>query len=159
MMHDDLPKMSKDPVYLLENSSGSSNMLIVVYTSITKRKEMKGIIRNSLRDWMKNNHFDSLRDQLVDVAIVYHTDNLRTRRQDVDNVAKVVLDSIKRDSKNTELPFLINDDSQVVCLLIQKIKKTEMDGYETGQVAISFRIHDPSKQMILVNQNEIGIRS
>lgn len=152
-----LPKMSKDPVFLLENSTGSSNMLVYVLTS-TKRKEMKGKIRNSLWHWMKNNYFDSLRDQLVDLAIVYHTDKLRTKRQDVDNVAKVVLDSIKRDSKNTELPFLINDDSQVVRLLVQKLEKTKMDGYETDQVAISFRIHDPTKQMILVSLNEIGLR-
>ena len=150
--------MSKDPVFLLEDSFGSSSMLVYILTS-TKRKEMKEKIRNSLWHWMKNNHFDSLRDQLVDVAIVYHTDKLRTKRQDVDNVAKVVLDSIKRDSKNTELPFLINDDSQVVRLQVQKLEKTKMDGYETDQVSISFRIHDPSKQMILVNLNEIGIRS
>ena len=153
-----LHKMRRDPVFLLEGSAGSSGVLTYVLTS-TKRKEMKEKIRSSLWNWMKNNYFDSIRDQLVDVAIVYHTDTLRAKRQDVDNVAKVVLDAIKRDSKNNELPFLINDDSQVVRLLVQKLGKTKMDGYETDQVSISFRVHDPARQMILVNLNEIGIRS
>lgn len=148
------PKISTNPFFLLENWKGSTHHLIVVKSS--KKKEVEKEIRTSLKSWMNNPEFENIKEKPIDLFIASFVNEQRNKRQDVDNIAKVVLDSIKK-SKNLNEPYLINDDSQVIRLLIQKIRKIDFKGYETESLIISFREHDPNKQMILMgleNKND-----
>ena len=68
--------------------------------------------------------------------------------QDVDNIAKVVLDALKG--------CLFKDDSQIVRLLLVKQEAELLAGYDTNSLVISFRVHDPEKDMILINEKNNG---
>ncbi len=104
---------------------------------------------------MENKGFNDIRDELLDIAIVFYLNTSRMKRQDVDNLAKVVLDGLQRDKSEPELPYLFADDSQVVRLLLYKIRKTDDEHYDTDQLYISVRKHNPKKQMVLHISKEL----
>lgn len=147
------PKISINKSFVLEKPKGSFYDLIVIKT--TKKKEMIKEIKINLESWMKNPHFDEIRKKKLDLAIVIYVDKFRMKKQDVDNIAKTVLDALRKSKKNEHKPYLFEDDSQIVRLLVYKLETKKLKGYETNSLVISFREHNPQKQMILVEQNVI----
>ena len=121
---------------------------LIEIKSTRKEEIIKEIVENS-REWLNNKKFEKLRKEKLDLAIVVYVNKLRMKRQDVDNIAKVVLDALKKDKNKPDKPYLYEDDSQIVRLLIYKLERTESDKFDTSAICISFRKHDPNKQMIL----------
>ena len=97
---------------------------------------------------MSNPHFESVRTSPLDLAIIASVSPTRMKNQDIDNIAKIIIDSLKKTEGDPR--FLFYDDCQVVRLLIWKIRKQEYPGYNTDSLTISFRVHDEGKQMTLV---------
>jgi len=83
----------------------------------------------------------------IDLAIIIYRKPSFIKNQDLDNIAKVILDVLKNN--------LFYDDRQVERLLLMKQGATQIEGHNTDSLVISFRIHDPSKQMILVDRDVI----
>jgi hypothetical protein len=105
-------------------------------------------IRNYYSDWPKNFPEFHNPDQKIDMAIVSHRQDTYIKMQDLDNIAKVVLDALKG--------HLFHDDAQIVRHLLVKedAKPVEIyygneDQIKTDQISISFRKYEPEKQMIL----------
>lgn len=143
-----LPKSNANKFLILDGNKGASSDLIIIKT--TKKKEtIKEIVENT-SSWMNNPNFENLKNKPLDVAIVIYVTKSRMKRQDIDNVAKIVLDALKKSKKNIEKPYLFEDDVQIIRLLIYKQERHELNGYETNSIVISYREHDPNKQMILV---------
>lgn len=133
-----------------------SDLITLKTGRINKKETLKGIKKN-LEDWIKNPHFNEIRKEKLDLAIVAIVNRQRMEKQDVDNISKIVLDALK---KNDRLDFkkdvfLFYDDSQIVRLLVQKVQREEEENYTTDGLIISFRKHDPQKQMILVERTDI----
>lgn len=93
---------------------------------------------------------DKLRREQLDVAIIVQIQNQSFLRQDVDNIAKVVLDALKKSKKEDNFSHLFEDDRQIVRLLIYKMRRIENPDYNTCQISISVRKHDPTKEMKLI---------
>lgn len=143
--------MGKNTPLWLEDSEGIFHDLITISSGKISRRKTIDNIKTNLEAWMKNQHFDHYRNALLDVAIVLFIGTQRMKRQDVDNVAKIVLDALKKDDKTKyrREAYLFDDDSQVVRLLVYKIPRCEDEVYNTDSMTISFRVHDPQKQMLL----------
>ncbi|MDP1728797.1 MAG: RusA family crossover junction endodeoxyribonuclease [archaeon] len=138
----------KDNYYFLEEKEGeriAHSYLIAVKTSEmaeTIRKIREGIITPQNKEFMVG--------KLLDVAIVVHVNKQRYDSQDVDNVAKVVLDALKKNKNFPDESYLFGDDSHVIRLLVQKVKRTEDNESETDQLSISIREHNSEKDMKIV---------
>ncbi|WP_332247735.1 RusA family crossover junction endodeoxyribonuclease [Archaeoglobus veneficus] len=128
---------------------------MVIKTSNKTKKEIIKEIKTNLKSWMENPLFEEIRKAQLDVAIVAFVPKSRVKNQDVDNISKIVLDTLKKDKQDPSSPYLFVDDSQVVRLLVYKKPCEAIEGYETSTLIISFRKHDPSKQMILVEKTVI----
>ncbi|MCD6575605.1 MAG: RusA family crossover junction endodeoxyribonuclease [Nanoarchaeota archaeon] len=147
----EISSISVNETLVLKDDEGMFHDLIVIKS--TKKKEINNTIKEHLNEWMDNPHFKD-KSKKFDVAIVIYVDNFRMKKQDVDNISKVVLDALKK-SKNPKEPHLFEDDSQVVRLLIYKLPSKRTRDYNTNSLVISFREHNPSKQMILVKKKVI----
>ena len=136
-------RIATNDYLVLEDAEGSVGDLITIKTNIRTKKEIK----TNNQNWMKK--FPSLKDKntKIDMAIVIYRKPSLIKRQDLDNIAKVILDALKGE--------LFYDDSQVVRLLLYKMDASLIKGYNTDSLVISFRIHEPNKQMILINKKEI----
>jgi Holliday junction resolvase RusA-like endonuclease len=131
--------------YLALEDSLVFGTLMKISTSKNKKKTREEVKRAITDDKYVQGFekYDNLRDKLLDIAIVIYISKTNYKKQDVDNIAKVVLDSLKRE--------LFNDDSQVIRLLVYKKEIARQEDAETFQIAISVRKHDISKDMILEN--------
>lgn len=149
-------KILKGPISELEDSKGLFSDLIATKTGVDKKKTIESIKKN-LASWMKKEDFNRFRSERLDLAIVARVNKQRMKQQDVDNIAKVVLDALRRNKKVgfKRDVFLFYDDSQVVRLLVYKIPREEDEMYDTDGLDISFRIYDHQKQMILRSVNQI----
>lgn len=136
------------PFYELEGSLGTFDDLITIRTKGIYRKETIEEIRRNIESWMKNPDFESVRSLPLDLAIVARVNPSRTKKQDIDNIAKVVMDALKKSEEDPR--FLFYDDCQVIRLLVWKLQETQYAGYNTDTLTISFRMHDNKKQMILI---------
>lgn len=139
-----LSKTSQDKFLVLEDSKGTFD-LITIKTSVKTKKEMKEEIRINLRTWLKrisekSPHFHDIETKL-DLAIVVYRKKGYLGRQDLDNIAKIVLDALEG--------LLFKNDSQVVRLLLFKKDAKLIEGFKTDAIAISFREHNPNKEMTL----------
>ena len=143
-----ISRTSSGPFPVLENNLGSFVDLVTISTKNKNRKEVISTIRMNLESWMKNHHFEGTREAELDLAIIASVSPGRMKNQDIDNISKVVLDALKESGDDDR--FLFYDDCQVIRLLVWKIKQEELADYNTDTLTISFRIHDPKKQMILV---------
>jgi len=153
-------RAAKGPCLCLEDSDAFASYLIEVKTSKDKKKTIEQI-KGNLASWLNNRKFNIFRDEILDLAIVASINRQRMNTQDVDNIAKIVLDALKR-NKNIDLHrdiFLFNDDSQIIRLLIYKISREEDEIYDTDRVDISFRVHDPKKPMIIKDIRDEGNES
>lgn len=141
------------PFLRLEDSYGFSGDLGEVKTGIKYRKGMIDTIKNNLSIWMANSDFEQIRGQQLDLAIVIKLSPYRLKRQDVDNIAKVICDALKQ--RKGDERFLFDDDSQIIRMLAWKIERKEDPQWYTDSYDISFRIHDGSKQMNLIEPKVI----
>ncbi len=131
---DNLPKIFKDKFLILEGANGVSGSLITIKTGIKTKKLAKESIKSNLKEWF--NKFPELKEKSVkiDMAVVIYREPSFIRRQDLDNIAKVVLDALKEG--------LYYDDSQIVRLLLYKNEAILEEGYLTDSLVISFRKHN-----------------
>ena len=141
------------PFLVLENNLGTFDDLVTVKTKGEYRKDVIANIKCNLESWMANPHFEDVRTSNLDLAIIARVSPSRMKNQDADNLAKIVMDALKKSKGDTR--FLFYDDCQVVRLLVWKMQQEEQSGYNTDTLTISFRIHDESKQMILVEPRVI----
>jgi len=90
---------------------------------------------------------------LIDLAVFLEVDINNFKKQDLDNIQKVVLDALQKDKADPSWNYLYENDSQVCRILVWKAEKKEIkilnEKYNTASMMISFRIHDPLKQMIM----------
>ena len=137
-------KANTNECLTLEGSEGSFGDLITVKTKNKTKQKMIDEIRSNLGSWMEK--FPHLHDtnERIDMAIVVYRRVGYLKRQDLDNIAKVVLDALKG--------RLFGDDSQIVRLLLVKKEAELLAEYDTDSLVISFRIHDPERDMILINE-------
>ena len=137
-------KINTNECLTLEGSEGTFLDLVTVKTKSETKKKMIDEIRSSQGSWMEK--FPHLHDinKKIDMAIVVYRRVGYLELQDVDNIAKVVLDALKG--------CLFGDDSQIVRLLLVKKEAEPSAGYDTNSLVISFRVHDPEKDMILINK-------
>ncbi len=139
---------------ILEGSKGSSNSLFIVKTSSKIKPETIKKIKLDLENWLENKNFDEFRNKKIDLSLVIYTSELNMKIQDVDNIAKIILDAICF-SKHHGKPFLFENDNQILRLLVYKIKQEEMKESNTDEFVISFREHNAELQMNLIERGEI----
>ena len=137
-------KSNTNECLTLEGSEGSFGDLITVKTKNKTKQKMIDEIRSNLGSWMEKFPHLHDTDKKIDLAIVVYRRVGYLKRQDLDNIAKVVLDALKG--------CLFKDDSQIVRLLLVKKEAEPSAGYDTNSLVISFRVHDPEKDMILINK-------
>jgi len=135
--------------YLMLEGSILHGDLIEVKTGFKYRNETMDLIRKNMTCSSGNPMIPFQENELLDMAIVVHVNSQRFKTQDLDNVAKVVLDAIKfKDGKEL---YFIGDDNQIVRLLLIKERKNDLPDSETSQLSISIRKHDPTKEMKLIS--------
>jgi len=141
-------KTGSPPFLQLEGSIGVSGDLGDLKTGSKYRKETINTIKTNLSTWMRNDSFEPFRESQIDLAIVIKLSPGRLKRQDTDNIVKVICDALKK--RKGDNRFLLNDDSQIVRLLVWKILRVEDPFYDTDSYDISFRPHDGNRPMILI---------
>ena len=149
-----MSKISAGKQLILNGSKGSSNSLFTVKTSSKTKFETIKDIKINLKNWMENKNFNEFRNKKIDLSIVIYTSKLNMKKQDVDNIAKIILDAIC-ENKFHEPPFLFNNDNQIVRLLVYKIKQEEIKESNTAEFVISFREHKAELQMNLIERGVI----
>ncbi|MFC2009815.1 RusA family crossover junction endodeoxyribonuclease [Chloroflexota bacterium] len=140
-------KTGTPPSLALQDSLGSYGALGEIKTGSEYRKETIENIKRDLRNWMANDTFEPIRGKQIDMAIVIKCSPYRMKKQDTDNIAKVICDALKE--RKGDSRYLFDDDSQIIRLLVWKILRKENSSYDTNGYDISFRIHDSSKPMKL----------
>jgi Holliday junction resolvase RusA-like endonuclease len=146
-------KTGSPPFLQLTDSIGVSGSLGEIRTGSRYRKATINTIKTDLGNWMGNDDFQPIRGQRLDLAIVIKLSPYRFKKQDTDNIAKVICDALKQ--RGNDSRFLIYDDSQIIRLLIWKIQRVEDPLWETDSYDISFRAHDSNKPMELVQPEVI----
>jgi len=146
-------RTGSSPPLVLEDSEGSFYDLVTIKTGSKYRKEITDKVKTNLWSWMQNPNFKDIRGESLDLAIVASVNPSRMKTQDIDNIAKVVLDALKKRAGDSS--FLFHDDYQIVRLLIWKIQSEKRPMYNTDSLSISFRVHDNKKQMILIEPQVI----
>jgi len=146
-------KTGSPPFLRLEDSEGFSGDLGEVKTGTRYRKGMIDTIKNNLSIWMANSDFEQIRGKQLDLAIVIKLSPYRLKTQDVDNMAKVICDGLKR--RKGDKRFLFDDDSQIIRMLVWKIKRREDPQWDTDSYDISFRVHDSNRPMSLIEPKVI----
>ena len=141
-------RIGSTPHLVLEANSGAFDDLVTIKTGGRYRCEIIEKTRRNLESWMKNPDFKDVRNSLLDLAIVARVSPDRMKNQDIDNIAKVVMDALKESDGDSR--FLFHDDRQVVRILVWKIQREERAEYNTDSLTISFRVHDDRRQMVLV---------
>ena len=128
----------------LENHKFAYGGLIEIATG--KRKEM---IKELRKDFAVHRFSKEMKKGSLDVSIVVHIRKGRYRRQDLDNLAKIILDALEKPKIDDGFPYLYENDNQIIRLIMYKVERIEYPDSETSQLSISARIHDPTKEMIL----------
>ena len=146
-------RTGSSPPLLLEDSEGSFYDLVTIKTGSKYKKEITDVVKTNLWSWMQNPNFKDIRGEALDLAIVASVNPSRMKTQDIDNIAKVVLDALKKRAGDSS--FLFYDDYQIVRLLIWKIQSEKRPMYNTDSISISFRVHNNKKQMILIEPEVI----
>jgi len=108
-------KINTNECLTLEGHEGTFVDLITVKTKNKTKKKMINEIRSNQGSWMEKFPYLHDTNEKIDMAIVVYRRVGYLKRQDLDNIAKVVLDALKG--------CLFGDDSQIVRLLLVKKKK------------------------------------
>ncbi len=136
----------------LEDAEFYDGDLIDIHT--TKRREMIKKIRTNLSAHKPPEH---LKRALLDVAIVLHVRKGRYKTQDLDNIAKIVVDALEKpNNEEDKHPYLYENDNQIIRLLLYKIQRKDQLDAETSQLSISARKHNPNKDMVLEELKAVG---
>lgn len=145
-----LSRASAGSSLVLEDEVGFTNDLIEIRTGA--KQDSMAQLRRGIAAWLKNSNFERYQKSKIDIAIVIYVNRQKYRNQDCDNIAKLVLDAISNSKRYPKPSYLVENDSQVIRLLVYKIEQTKMQDMATDEVMISFRPHNPNKQMILLDQ-------
>ncbi|MFC1897198.1 RusA family crossover junction endodeoxyribonuclease [Chloroflexota bacterium] len=140
--------VSTPPSLKLEDCLGSYEALGEIKSGSRYKKKTIQDIKKQLHRWMNAESFKPVKGKKLDVAIVIKCSPTRYKNQDTDNISKIICDALKE--KKGDYRYLFNDDSQIIRLLVWKMRRTDNAHYGTDSYAISFRIHAPNKQMTLV---------
>ncbi len=123
-----------------------------------KKNKKKNIeqIRAKLRNFFGEQKFEKFKekDAKLDLAIFIEVSSHRYKTQDIDNILKIVLDAIQRDKKDSSWKYLCEKDSQIYRILAWKDIVEKVGDYNTASVTLSFRTHDPSRQMTMKSYRE-----
>ena len=92
-------RIGSKPHLVLEDSLGIFDDLVTIKTKGKYRREIIEQIKCNLGSWMKNPHFENVRASLLDLAIVARVSPSRVKNQDIDNIAKVVIDALKKQTE------------------------------------------------------------
>ncbi len=90
------------------------------------KKETIQKIRQFVEENYKNKKFDSYKKADLDFAIYLETSDRDYSGQDLDNVQKIVLDALQKDSQKDKDPsweYLLENDAQICRILVWKSKK------------------------------------
>ena len=152
-------RVSKCPKYVLEDKQASIGMLLTVQTSskILKNKT-KILIRNEVDGRAAKGVFDAIRDKPVDLCLHVSLNKARFKKQDLDNIQKVVFDAIKKDRRCPDRNYIVNDDSQIIRCIVYKTNRIEDECVDTDELTISAREHNPGKQMVLRKEPGINVK-
>jgi Holliday junction resolvase RusA-like endonuclease len=153
MIIEQIGRTGSAPFLQLADSIGASCDLGKVRTGNKYRKETIDEIKTNLSIWMRNQDFEPIRGQQLDLAIFIKLSPYRLKKQDIDNVAKIICGALKE--RRGDDRFLFNDDSQIVRLLVWKIQREEYPFWKTDSYDISFRLHDSNKPTELVQPKVI----
>ena len=138
---------------VLEGYENYYHNLTTIKTSSKYKKEIKEKIRTDLKGWLNNPTLYAMQKSYLDIAIVARVNARNIHSQDVDNIAKMALDALKEEKGDSR--FLFHDDNQIIRLLLYKLKSENLPGHNTDSITISFRIHDSSKQMLLIDPSTL----
>lgn len=134
---------------LKDDCKGRWTVLIEIKTG-TDEDITKSIkkIRNEANHF-ENKYYDKFRTADLDFAIFLEVTPKRYLTQDLDNVQKVVFDALKEDTNNPSWKnkHLYKDDKKICRVIAWKVKREEIEESNTDSLTISFRIHNPKKQM------------
>lgn len=131
----------------LEGSEGYNETFNIVRTN----EEEKTIeeLRRDLEIWVKNELFDEIRGEDIDLAIVFEPAD-PDNDVDVDNFVKPVISALQNHEKDDRDRHLIEDDSQIKRLLVHKLETQDRsEPYDEPRLSISFREYNPKRQMIM----------
>ncbi len=131
-------------------------VLIEIKTGTNEDKtESINKIRNEANHF-GDKFYDKFRTADLDFAIFLEVTPKRYLTQDLDNIQKVVFDTLKEDKNNPSWKnkHLFKDDKKICRVIAWKVKREEIKEYNTDSLTISFRIHDPSKQMIMEKEKK-----
>ena len=140
-------RTSSPPWYQLEDAVGAYGGIGEIKSSRKYKKETIQQLKSDLSRWMLNEHFIPIKGKQLDVALVIKRNPYRLKKQDIDNIAKILCDTLKE--KKGDNRYLFHDDSQIIRLLIWKIQRAEDKQSDTDSYDISFRIHVNKKPMNL----------
>jgi Holliday junction resolvase RusA-like endonuclease len=136
--------------WLLEGYEGYMNILIDVET-VKNKPECINEIRENFGNYFENKKFEIFKniDTKLDIAIFLEVNSYRYSKQDLDNIQKAVFDALKKDKEDSSWKYLCEDDSQIVRIIAWKILNEKIEGYNTASMSITFRTHNPIKQMTM----------
>lgn len=148
MVKENPSKLANEEYLQLEDSIVHGDLIEIKSSKQYKKEMINKIRRNIVLD---RNHpkISRIKNELIDVAIVIYVTPIRFKRQDLDNVAKVVLDALTSLNKEDK-DYLIKDDNQIVRLLLYKKQRIEHPESDTSQMSVSIREHNPNKDMKLI---------
>lgn len=151
-------RMARCHKYILEDSQCSMGMLITVQTSSKKGKNRtKVLIRNQIDGRGAKGMFDKVKNKPVDICLHLSLNKARFKKQDLDNIQKIVFDAIKKDKRFPHRNYIVDDDCQIIRCIVYKTQRIEDKNVDTDELTISVREHNPTKQMILSKKPGIAV--
>ena len=138
--------------YKLDGQLVNFNALMEVKTGDKKQTENE--IRSYIVEGLQQQK-EVLKGKLLDVVVVAYVPkhryfSSRNCARDVDNILKVVIDSlVKPRNDPSDTRYLLEDDSCIVRVLGYKLPKEDDQNYDTNELQIVIREHNPEKQMVL----------
>lgn len=133
-------------------SNFSSNIATNWHLDDVETSEAISELRMHFEGWVMNEHFDEHREGAIDLAVVYDAPQSSDNSKDVDNVGKTVTSALQAHPEDERDRHLVRDDSQIMRMLVDKRVDEIQD---QPRVVISFRKHDPERQMVLTETPEV----
>ncbi|MFA4957218.1 MAG: RusA family crossover junction endodeoxyribonuclease [Candidatus Methanoperedens sp.] len=142
--------------WFLEGYDGCIGILIDVETASKNKPESIKKIRENFGKYFENKKFEIFKniDTKLDIAIFLEVNSYRYSKQDLDNIQKVVFDALKKDKEDSSWKYLCEDDSQIVRVIAWKILNEKIERSNTASMTITFRTHNPAKQMMMRHYRE-----
>ena len=145
-------KNCSDDYWILEDSKNFGLLLEVKSYYFGKKETISKIKAHLEFEKINDLSWKNIENEKLDVAIVIHVNKKRYDSQDVDNIAKVVLDALKKGNSEN---YLIKDDCQIIGLLVDERQREESKDSDTDQLSVSIRKHNPKKDMKIIRSYSI----